>query len=432
MWGDAAFRCVAQHVTRSRMEATQTVDDCFRHEYGRIVGGLVRQFGMMHLDLVEDAVQEAMVAALGTWRHGQMPMVPGAWLRRVARNKLVDSLRRRRPDVPLPDLDPAAPSAGPATVLRQEITSDELRMLFVCCDDALPAHTQLVLALKLLCGFTAEEIALRLFASEATVYKRLSRGRAKLRSLGRDWADRLVGTLSARSPAVRHVIYLVFNEGYGSSRAEEPIRVELCEEAMYLGSLLSGSPIGDEPETWALLAIMSFHAARMPARVDGAGGLLLLEEQNRNLWDRELITQGFRCLTRSARGPVFSRYHAEAAVAAEHCRARSFDDTNWAAVIDAYETLERFEPSPLHALNRAIAVAQLRGPEAGLEILHGINPPGWLLGYYLWDAVLGELERRADHPARARAHLERALDAAPTNSEKALIGRRLNECVSKF
>ena len=311
-----------------------------------------------------------------------MPEVPAAWLRRVARNKLVDALRRRRPDAPLSDDEPTPNSettGTPGTALSQEIASDELRMLFVCCDESLPAQTQLVLALKILCGFTAEEIALRLFATPATVYKRLSRGRSKLRSLGRDWDSTLDGALPARAPAVRQVIYLVFNEGYASSRADEPIRTELCEEAMYLGGLLSGSPVGDDPETWALLALMSFHAARAPARVDGAGGLLLLEEQDRALWDRDLIAQGFHCLTRSARGPVFSRYHAEAAVAAEHCRARSFEDTNWKAVIEAYETLERFAPSPLHALNRAIAVAQLRGPEAGLEILRAIIPPGWLL-----------------------------------------------------
>ena len=410
------------------MVTDHLIDDCFRHEYGRIVAGLARRYGMGRLDLIEDAVQDAMMAALDTWGRGGMPQVPGAWLRRVAQNKLIDALRHRRPESPLPILEPATADELPAPPLSQEIASDELRMLFVCCDHQLPIDTQLVLALKLLCGFTVDEIALRLFVTSATVYKRLSRGRSVLRALGKEWDGAIADTLSDRAATVRRVIYLVFNEGYASSKADEPIRAELCEEAMYLGSLLSASTVGDEPENWALLALMSFHAARAPARVDGAGGLLLLEEQDRSLWDRALILQGFQCLTRSARGPVFSRYHAEAAVAAEHCRAASFEDTNWEAVIDAYETLERFEPSPLHALNRAIAVAQLRGPQAGLDIVRGITPPGWLLGYYLWDAVLGELERRAGHPARARTHLERALLSAPTHSEQTLIRRRLAAC----
>ena len=185
---------------------------------------------------------------------------------------------------------------------------------------------------------------------------------------------------------------------------------------------------GDHPETWALLALMCFHGARLAARTDGAGGLLLLEEQDRSLWDGDLIARGLGYLSRSATGDTFSRYHAEAAIAAEHCLAPTFAETRWQEVIDLYEILERHEPSPLHTLNRAIAVAQLHGPAAALAILRDLKPPGWLLGYYLWDAVLGELERRAGNLERARRHLQRAFEAAPTHAEKALIGRRLAAC----
>jgi RNA polymerase sigma factor (sigma-70 family) len=407
-----------------------SLDDCFRREHGKLVAALVRGFGTHHLELIEDAVQEAMLAALSEWGRGGMPSRPGAWLQQVARNRLIDELRKRHPSEPLPpDLGaPAQGSPDAGVTGRGELPDDLLRMLFLCADESLPVESQLVLALKILCGFSVEEIARRLFLTEANVYKRLQRGRDGLRAAGRPDDLPSLAVLQGRAPAVRHVIYLVFNEGYSSSQADRLIRSELCQEALYLGSVLADHPAGHHPETWALLALMCFHAARLEARTDGAGGLLLLEEQDRRLWDRALIARGFDWLTRSAEGGTFSRYHAEAGVAAEHCLAPSFAETRWQEVIDLYQILERLEPSPLHTLNRAIAVAQLRGPAVALAILHELKPPGWLLGYYLWDAVLGELERRAGNLPRARAHLQRALEAAPTDAEKALLTRRLAAC----
>ena len=410
------------------MHTHERIDDCFRHEYGKLVAALTRRYGTQHLGHIEDAVQEAMVAALSSWGKAGIPRRPAAWLQRVAHHRLVDLLRKRGGDIHgLSDIaDAADPAIDPA--LGGDIASDQLRMLFVCCLPAVPRESQLVLALKLLCGFTTEEIAQRLFASEANVHKRLQRGRDKLRAHGHDWDQLDQDTLRERTSSVRQVIYLLFNEGYSSRQADTVIRRELCEEAIYLGTVLANHAVGDQPETWALLALMCFHAGRLEARVDGQGGLLLLEEQDRSAWDAELIGRGFRYLYRSAGGDGFSRYHGEAAIAAAHCMASSFEHTRWSEVIELYEVLERLEPSPLYTLNRAIAVAHLHGPQAGLDILHGIDPPGWLAGYYLWDATLGELERRAGHVERARKHLTQALEAAPTLSEKALLERRLAAC----
>jgi predicted RNA polymerase sigma factor len=239
-------------------------------------------------------------------------------------------------------------------------------MMFVCCDDSIPVESQLAIALRTLCGFDVREIAERLFTTEANVYKRLSRARNRLRELG-SLPDDLTGEqFASRLPAVQGILYLLFTEGYLSSQADAAIRRDLCDEAKRLTLILAEHPAGGTPETFALLALMHLHAARMTARQDGSGGLLLLEEQDRGLWDQREIQFGLSWLARSATGSVFSRYHAEAGVAAVHCLAQSFEQTRWDRIVECYELLERVAPSALHTLNRAVAVAEWRGPAAGL------------------------------------------------------------------
>jgi RNA polymerase sigma-70 factor (ECF subfamily) len=223
---------------------------------------------------------------------------------------------------------------------------DMLRMLFVCCDEAIPWESRLVLALKTLCGFSTAEIALRLFTSEANVHKRLGRARDRLRQAPPN-VDAPLGTLRSRLPDVYAVLYLLFNEGYLSAHDQHAIRRELCDEAVRLTTLLAEHPVGAVPETFALLALMHLHVARLGSRVDAMGGLLLLEEQDRSLWDRERIQLGAEWLARSAVGDVFSRFHAEAGIAAEHCFAPSFQATRWNVIADLYAMLERIAPSPL-------------------------------------------------------------------------------------
>src|SRR5258705_7886148 len=239
-------------------------------------------------------------------------------------------------------------------------------MLFVCCDEAIPVESQLVLALKTLCGFEIREIALRLFATEANVYKRLGRARSRLRELPLRPEELTGEQYSSRLPAVQKILYLLFTEGYRSSRADMTIRRELCDEAIRLATILAGHPAGQAPETFALLALMHLHAARMTARQDSSGGLLLLEEQDRDLWDQQGIQIGLEWLGRSSQGDRFSRYHAEAGIAAEHCLAPSFQETRWDRVVECYALLERIVPSALHKLNRAVADAEWQRPPEGL------------------------------------------------------------------
>ncbi|MBV9947008.1 MAG: sigma-70 family RNA polymerase sigma factor [Myxococcales bacterium] len=396
------------------MAAPELPEHWFRRELGRLVSILSRRFGFHRMELCEDAAQTALLQATQSWPSG-LPEDPGAWLYRVAHNHVLDELRREKRD----ERYLAEVHVGYA---EQEVQDDVLRLLFVCADPAIPPESQLVLALKTLCGFSTGEIALRLFQSEDAVHKRLQRARSRLRGHAE------VQALDpARVPGVLQMLYLLFNEGYSSAQPDRLIRRELCDEALRLALMLREDPAGGLPETDALLSLMCFHAARFDARVDGTGGLLLLEEQDRSRWDGELVRRGLDHLVRSARGEAPSRYHAEAGVAAEHCLAPSYAETNWEEIVRLYEVLERIAPSPLHVLNRAIALAEWKGPEAGLAALEALEVPGWLLGYYLWDATLGELHRRLGDRDRALAHTRRALAAAPTNPEKVLLERRLRK-----
>lgn len=386
----------------------------FRRELGRLVSILSRRFGVHRMELCEDAAQTALLQAAQAWS-SKLPDNPGAWLYRVAHNYVLDELRREK-------RDQRYLAEVHADYAQQEVNDDVLRLLFVCADPAIPPESQLVLALKTLCGFSTGEIALRLFQSEDAVHKRLQRARARLREHAEVQSiDR------ERVHGVLHMLYLLFNEGYSSAQPDRLIRRELCDEALRLALMLREDPAGALPETDALIALMCFHAARFDARVDGWGGLLLLEEQDRSLWDRELIRRGLDHLVRSARGETVSRYHAEAGIAAEHCLAPSYAQTNWAEIVRLYDVLERVAPSPLNVLNHAIALAEWKGPDAGLAALDAFEAPSFILDYYLWDAALGELHRRCGNRDRALAHTERALLAAPTNPEKSLLERRMKK-----
>lgn len=423
------------------MSKDTLVEHFFRREYGKLVAVLSRRAGFQHLETIEDAVQSALVAALESWTSGSLPDNPSAWLYRVAHNNLMGDLRKHSGRARLLTQGADEPlfssASDPAPYLAGEISDDLLRMLFVCCDPAIATESQLVLALKILCGFSVREIALRLFISEANVYKRLGRGRERLRETSECFDERHDsldegGAYAdpARLSAVNRVLYLLFTEGHLSSHADFAIRLELCEEAVRLASLLAEHPLGARPETHALLALMHLHMARMTARQNASGGLLLLEEQDRRRWDRHRIALGLQWLARAAEGEKLSRYHAEAGIAAEHCLAASFQETRWDRIVDLYLLLEQVSPSPLHRLNRALALAEWQGPEAGLAILQSFEPPSWLDGSYLWSAVMADLLRRCDDP-RTRHYRERALKLAPNRAIQTALKRRLESALGQ-
>lgn len=407
------------------LSAPGLVEHFFRREYGRLVAVLSRRAGVHHIAAVEDAVQFALIRALEIWTVAGLPDNPSGWLYRVAGNALIGELRQQSDRRRI--LHQSADEIGIAADdhIEENAGDDLLHMLFVCCDDTMPVESQVVLALKTLCGFSVREIALRLLINETNVYKRLGRARQHLRQGRPPLGDLEAGQYAARLPGVHRVLYVLFAEGYLSSSADFAIRRDLCEEAVRLATLLAEHPVGAVPETAALLALMHLHAARMTARQDRSGGLLLLEEQDRSLWDRDRIGIGLEWLAKSATGIHLSRYHAEAGIAAEHCLAPSFAQTRWDRVVECYGLLQHIATSPIHRLNQAIAIAELQGPAAALASLDGLDPEDAPGAAYLRAAVMSDLNRRCGHREAADRFRDQALRSAPTLAVRTLLERRL-------
>jgi RNA polymerase sigma factor (sigma-70 family) len=409
------------------------VEHFFRHEAGRLVSVLTRIFGWRHFDLVEDMVQATLLDALDAWRARGVPDNPSGWVHRIAKNKIIDALRRdQMGQRVLGGWAAARPNHEEGLdelFFDSEIEDSLLRMMFACCHPHLAREDQLALTLKALCGFGNGEIARALLVSEEAVKKRLQRAT-------RDLIDDQVALdppaaeeLAQRLDGVHQVLYLLFNEGYSSSTGETAIRVDLCEEAARLCHLLCSHPRFGTPSTHALLALMLFHAARLESRLDPLGSVLLLEEQDRAKWDQGLIRRAREFLARSAEGPVVSAYHLEAAVASQHCTAQSFWETDWPAILRLYDALLTIERSPVYLLNRAIVVAQIEGPHAGIRALDEVGRDPSVRHYHLFDATLGDLYRRAGDPIRAREHFEAARLKTTSAFDRELIDRRLAQCV---
>jgi RNA polymerase sigma-70 factor (ECF subfamily) len=416
--------------------AGRLIEHFFRHESGRLVSVLVRVFGLRNWDLVEDMVQSALLEALQAWRAHGVPDNPSAWMHRVARNKVVDALRHRDTLLRLaPSFARLRPSASGGDVddllLDSQIEDSQLRLLFACCHPALARENQLALALKSLCGFSNAEIARGLLLAEETVKKRIQRSRQQLEEKRVDLAVPKAEDLADRLDSVHQCLYLLFNEGYAASAGDDPIRIDLCEEAARLCHLLCGHTQCSRPATFALLALMLFHGARFAARTDAHGRLLLLEDQDRARWDRQLIARARHFLDLSAEGQTVSTFHLEAGIAFLHCQAVSFARTDWRAILRLYDVLVAREPSPIYRLNRAIALAHLEGPAQGIKAIEPLAHDPSLRHYYLLDATLGELYRRSGELGRAREHLGRARDATPSPAERELLGRRLAACVEE-
>jgi RNA polymerase sigma factor (sigma-70 family) len=404
------------------------VDHLFRREAGRMVAYLTRLFGLGRLNLAEDVVQDTLYQALTTWSMRGLPDNPSAWLMRVARNRAIDLIRR---DDHFSDLAPElarlqqAEAAADEPASEREIRDDQLRMMFACCHPGLSTEVQITVILKTLCGFSVTEIANALLASEDSIEKRLGRARKFLREAGTFEELTNPSDLHERVEAVYQAIYLLFNEGYHGSQSERTVREDLCYEALRLALLLSEHPVAARPATFALVALFCFDAARLRGRVDAEGFLIPLEQQDRSTWDQELIGQGFRYLERSATEALVSAFHLEAGIAAFHSGAPAYERTDWPRIVELYDRLYDLKPTPIVALNRAIAVGQARGPAAGLHELETIPARPMLKEYPFYPAALGEFHRQAGHTAAARACFEQALRLARNSSETRYLERKL-------
>jgi RNA polymerase sigma-70 factor (ECF subfamily) len=410
-------------------DGRRLAEHVFRHEAGRIVSSLVRVLGVARLALAEDAVQDALVRALETWKFGAAPENPAGWLMRAARNRAIDLLRHDGRADPLDaHLAVSLESAADDAHAQHAIPDDELRLMFSCCDPGLSRPAQVAVVLKYLGGFSVLEIAQALLSSEAAVEKQLARSRRLLGERGALVEVRDRSQVRERQASVREAIYLLFSEGYHGAHPEQVVREDLCHEAIRLGAMLSRLPAASGPETQALLALLCLLAARLPARMDDDGNLILLAEQDRARWDPRLIEEGLRRLDASAEGETLSAWHVEAAIAARHAAARSFADTDWTSIRELYDLLLQLQPSPIVALNRAIALGMADGPEAGLQAISEIADRERLRRYPFYPAALAELESRAGRAERAAELLEAALRLARNPAERELLARKLDAC----
>jgi RNA polymerase sigma-70 factor (ECF subfamily) len=412
-------------------------DHLFRREAGRMVATLTRIFGVHNLGLAEDVVQDAFCRALEVWKFRGMPESPSAWLMATAKNRALDVLRRERTARTFaPELGRLIESEwtlAPAVeelFEAQAIKDDLLRMMFSCCHPRLPEEAQVALTLHILCGFSVDEIAGAFVSSHAAIEKRITRGKKALAGSKRLFDIVDTADFAGRLPSVHRALCLLFNEGYHGASPERAVRVELCQEALRLVALLLKHPLAATPATHALAALLCLHAARLPARVDAAGNLSSLFDQDRARWDQDLVNEGQRLLDLSATGDELTEYHLEAAIAAFHAMAQRAEDTNWAQIIVFYDHLTAIRPSPVVALNRAIAVGQLEGPERGLKEFHAIADRDRLASYPFYSAALGELELRSGRHKVAREHFQAAVALARNSMERRFLEQRVAACQS--
>jgi RNA polymerase sigma-70 factor (ECF subfamily) len=409
--------------------AQAAVAEAFRSDWGSVVAYLIRVTG--NWDLAEECAQDAFERALERWPRDGIPTSPAAWLKTTARNRALDRLRRTK--VGKAKLEEVAITAR-ATQGGEEddsgIDDDRLRQMFTCCHPALPAEAQVALTLRTLAGLTTPEIARAFLVPHETMAKRLTRAKKKIVEARIPYRVPAAHRLQERLRGVLAVIYALFNEGYGASAGDELIRRELCAEAIRLGRLLA-ELMPDEPEVLGLLSLVLLQDSRRAARLDSAGDLVTLEEQDRGLWDADEIDEACGALDRAVRLRRPGPYQLQAAVAATHAQASSAADTDWREIVVLYDRLSEIAPTPVVLLNRAVAVAMAEGPTAGLPLVDELEQSGALSDYYLLPATRADLLRRLNRDREAAVAYRRALELVPTDVERRFLRRRLSEVTER-
>jgi len=412
-------------MTERPANVDRIVEHVFRHEYGKLTATLARAFGLDRLGVVEDIVQDALLTALNTWSFHEVPKDPTAWLHRVARNRALDHLRHERNiakhEGPVGEWLEANAKEGNSPPSESEIQDSQLQMIFACCHPGISTESQIALTLKTLCGFSVAEIASAFITNEATIEKRLQRARKYFRENRTKLEPPTSVALHARISTVLTSLYLLFTEGYKRSHSDGLLEKDLCLEALRLALLVSDAFGEAYPEANALVALMLFHASRFDARISNDGGIVLLSEQDRSSWNKELIARGHEYFARSEPESLKTYFHIEAAIQALHCIAPSFEQTDWASILGLYKRLYALKPNPIVLLHMSVSVCQVFGPDEALALLEGLP----LADYYLYHALRGDLLLQSGRKVDAMTELQLAYELSNNTQERTLLKAKL-------
>ncbi|MBD81297.1 MAG: hypothetical protein CL840_20435 [Crocinitomicaceae bacterium] len=401
---------------------SNSIDHIFRSEYSKLVSILVGKFGANCIDVIEDAIQEALYKAMRMWSYQESPKDPGKWLYRVAHNQVIDTLRRSNKSVEYnPELEKGEES--PHSMNEHSIDDDQLMMIFACCHPSMKESEQIMLSLKLLCGFSNKEIARAFMKNTEAVKKAITRAKQKFKEEVGELQLPNEGQLMGRVRAVIKVIYLIFNNGYTAVEGESLLKKDVCEDAIRLALIIHQKEGYSAPELKALLSLMLFNFSRFDARVSDELELLTLDKQDRSKWDKELMNRAHIFFGQSASGQSFSRYHFESAIAREHALAQSFENTNWKQILDLYNLMNRYYPSPTVSLNRIVAIDQAEGAKSALKQLNNLNGKNYT-NNHLYYAIKGDLEIKLNNKG-AKDSLLKAIDLTDNLKERGFLKSKL-------
>lgn len=409
----------------------QSVDHLFRRHAGRMVSVLTRIFGFEKLDLIEDAVQDALVTALRKWPYTGMPDNPTAWLIQVSKNRVLDHLRANKKfqttEEDLETVSNAIAADAEEVYFSNEVSEDQLRMIFACCHPVISPDSQVALTLKTVCGFNIPEIARAFLSTDYSIAKLISRAKQRLRLHGVRLGMPLPGELKERLESVLKVLYLMFNEGYTASAGDELIRKDLCFEAIRFGESLAKHPVTTSPEVHALATLFLAQAARFSTRCDNTGELLLLSEQDRSLWDRQMMDRALQHFRLSASGEMLSDYHLEAEIAVSHTFAKDYASTDWRNILECYDALQKRRFSPVVELNRIVVLAEIEGAESGLVELENFRQNYDLNGSYLLDLTEAHFLSETGAHKQAVESYTKALNLTENRSIRRFLEKKINE-----
>lgn len=419
-------------MSESNLNINQTIDHLFRHESGKLIAVLTKVFGPHNIELAEDVVQDTLLQAMHSWKMNAVPGNPTAWLFTVAKNKAIDIIRKEKRHKEfaanisyLLKSEYTLSSTVNEIVSANDIEDDQLKMMFTCCHPLLNTESQVSLILKTLCGFSVAEIAKTFICSADVIEKRLYRAKQQFREKKIEYEIPAGNELEQRLDNVLTAIYLLFNEGYNSAQHTTIIRRDVQEDAIRLCELLTKNNHTKNPKVYALLALMYVTVARNNARIDKEGNILLLQQQDRSLWNTAFIQCGLQYMQQSSEGDSITPYHLEAMIACEYILAENYAQTNWRAILKYYDILYRQKPSAVVALNRAVVIGELQGPEAGIEAIHSIAGIDSLKNYYLLPAILGDMYKKAGNIKMANDYFAKAILLTSNDAEKKLLKEKM-------